>query len=159
MVVAEGRLVPVSSPRSEKDWEFGDRLGRQAMVEEPFSEIVLIARHVKTVELHTWLSRIALDDIHNPATPTPKPADETGRSPQRFIVDVVATRDSNARRIIARGRDIYAFSATLVCEGAERLLEGKFSSAGAQPPGAILDAREVLSALTPDHLALEITAA
>lgn len=158
MVVAEGRLVPVSSRRSEKDWEFGDRLGRQAMVEVPFSEIVLIARHVKTVELHTWLSRIALDDIHNSTTPAPKPADETGRSAQRFIVDVVATRDNNARRIIARGRDIYAFSATLVCEAAERLLEGKFSSAGAQPPGAIFNAQEVLSALTPDHLTFEITA-
>jgi short subunit dehydrogenase-like uncharacterized protein len=159
MVVAEGRLVPVSSPRSEKDWEFGDPLGRQAMVEVPFSEIVLIARHVKTAELHTWLSRIALDEIHDSTTPAPKPADETGRSAQRFIVDVVATRASNERRIIARGRDIYAFSATLVCEAAERLLEGKFRSAGAQPPGAIFNAQEVLSALTPDHLTFEITAA
>jgi hypothetical protein len=155
-VIAEGRLVPVSSPRSEKDWEFGRPLGRHAMVEVPFSEIVLIARHVKTAELHTWLSRIALDDIRKSTTPAPKPADETGRSPQQFIVDVVATRDSNARRIIARGRDIYAFSATLVCEVAERLLEGKFSSAGAQPPGTIFDAQEVLSALTPDHLTFEI---
>jgi hypothetical protein len=129
------------------------------MVEVPFSEIILIARHVKTAELHTWLNRIALDDIHNSTTPAPKPVDETGRSPQRFIVDVVATRDSNARRIIARGRDIYAFSATLVCEVAERLLEGKFSSAGAQPPGAIFNAQEVLSALTPEYLTLEITAA
>jgi short subunit dehydrogenase-like uncharacterized protein len=159
MVVAEGRLVPVSSPRSEKDWEFGGPLGRQAMIEVPFSEIVLIARHVKTAELHTWLSRVALDDIHNSATPAPKPADETGHSSQRFVVDVVATRDSNERRIRAQGRDIYAFSATLVCEVAERLLEGKFNSAGAQPPGAILNAQEVLSALTPDHLAFEITAA
>lgn len=159
MVVAKGRLVPVSSPRSEKDWEFGDRLGRQPMVEVPFSEIVLIARHVKTVELHTWLSRIALDDIHNPTTPPPKAEDEAGRSPQRFIVDVVAMQDGNARRIIARGRDIYAFSATLVCEAAERVLEGKFSRAGAQPPGAVFNAQEVLSALTPDHLAFEMNAA
>lgn len=159
MVVAEGRLVPVSSPRAEKDWEFAGPLGRQAMVEVPFSEIILIAQHVKTVELHTWLSRIALDDIHDPTTPAPQAADESGRSPQRFIVDVVATRDSDARRIIARGRDIYAFSATLVCEVAERLLEGRFSSAGAQPPGAILNAQDVLSALTRDHLTIEITAA
>ncbi len=159
MVVTEGRLAPVSSPRAEKNWEFGGPLGRQAMVEVPFSEIVLIARHVKTVELHTWLSRIALDDIHNPTTPAPQPADESGRSPQRFIVDVVATRDGDARRIIARGRDIYAFSATLVCEVVERLLEGEFSSAGAQSPGAILNALDVLSALTPDHLTFDITAA
>jgi len=159
MVVAEGRLVPVSSPRAEKHWDFGDPLSRQAMVEVPFSEIVLIERHVKTAELHTWLSRIALDDIRNPATPAPQPADESGRSPQRFVVDVVATRDGNVRRIIARGRDIYAFSATLVCEVVERLLEGKFSSAGAKPPGAILDVQDVLSALTPEPLTFEIMVA
>ena len=159
LVVANGRLVPVSSPRAEKDWEFGGPLGRQAMVETPFSEIVLIARHVKTAELHTWLSRIALDDIHDSTTPAPKPADETGRSPQRFIVDVVARRGGNERRIVAQGRDIYAFSATLVCEVAERLLDGKFTCAGAHPPGAILNALEVLSALTPDHLTFAITAA
>jgi hypothetical protein len=40
----------------------------------------------------------------------------------------------------------------------ERLLEGKFSGAGAQPPGVILNAQEVLSALTPDNLTFEITA-
>jgi hypothetical protein len=37
MVIAEGRLVPVSSPRSEKDWEFAGPLSRQAMAEVPFS--------------------------------------------------------------------------------------------------------------------------
>jgi Saccharopine dehydrogenase NADP binding domain len=159
VVVAEGRLVPVSSPRSEKDWEFGGPLGRMAMLEVPFSEIVLIARHVRTTELHTWLSRIALDDIHNSTTPAPKAADATGRSPQRFVVDAVARRDGKSRRISARGRDIYAFSAPLVCEVTARLLEGKFNSVGAQPAGAIFDAHDVLSALTPDHLTFEIAAA
>jgi hypothetical protein len=119
----------------------------------------LIERHVKTAELHTWLNRIALDDIHNSATPAPKATDATGRSPQRFIVDVVATRDGHTRRIRARGRDIYAFSATLVCEVVERLLEGNFSGAGAQPPGAIFDAQAILSPLTPDYLTFEIMAA
>jgi uncharacterized protein YbjT (DUF2867 family) len=159
MVVTEGRLAPVSSPRSEKDWEFGDPLGRQAVVEVPFSEIILIARHVKTAELHTYLSRIALNDIRDSTTPAPKAADATGRSPQRFVVDAVARRDGKSRRITARGRDIYAFSAPLVCEVTVRLLEGKFSNVGALPPGAIFDAQEVLSALTPDHLTFEIAAA
>jgi short subunit dehydrogenase-like uncharacterized protein len=158
MVVSEGRLAPVSSPRSEKDWEFGGALGRQAIVEVPFSEIILIARHVKTAELHTYLSKIALNEIRDATTPAPKAADETGRSSQRFIVDVVARRDGVARRIRAQGRDIYAFSAPLVCEAVGRLLEGKFSSAGARPPGAMFDAKEILSALAPDHLTFEITA-
>ena len=55
LVVSEGRLVPVASPRAEKDWEFGGLLGRQTVVETPLSEIVLIARHVRTAELHTYL--------------------------------------------------------------------------------------------------------
>lgn len=156
LVVAEGQLAPLTVPPSEKHWEFGDPLGRQTVVEVPFSEIILIARHVKTVELHTYLSSIALGDIRDPATPAPKAADATGRSPQRFVVDAVVRRDGKSRRISARGRDIYAFSAPLVCEVTVRLLERKFSSVGAQPPGAIFNAHEVLSSLTPDHLTFGI---
>ena len=158
-VITEGRLVPLTLPAAERLWEFADPLGSQAMVELPFSEIVLIARHVRAAELHTYLNRIALGDVRNPATPAPKAADATGRSAQRFIVDVVAQREGMSRRIRAQGRDIYAFSAPLICEGAARLLEGRFGSAGAQPPGAIFDAQEILSALTPEHLTLEMTAA
>jgi hypothetical protein len=46
----------VPLPAAEKDWEFGDPVGRQAVVEVPLSEIILIARHVRTGELHTWFS-------------------------------------------------------------------------------------------------------
>jgi uncharacterized protein YbjT (DUF2867 family) len=155
LVVSEGRLVPVASQRAERDWEFGDPLGWQTVVETPLSELILIARHVKTAELHTYLSKIALDDIHDATTPAPKAADDTGRSPQRFIVDVMARRDGETRRIRAGGRDIYAFSATLVCEAVERLLDGKFNGVGAQPAGAIFDARAILSALVPGYLTLE----
>lgn len=154
LVVAEGRLAPVPLPPVEKHWNFGDPLGSHLVVEVPLSEIILIARHVKTAELHTYLSSIALNDIRDPATPPPKAADVTGRSPQRFMVEVMVRRDDESRRISASGRDIYAFSAPLVCEVAERLLKGKFSHAGAHAPGAILDAKDVLTALVPDHLSL-----
>jgi short subunit dehydrogenase-like uncharacterized protein len=157
MVVAGGQLTPVPLPPVEKHWNFGDPLNNQLVVEVPLSEIILIARHVKTAELHTYLSSVALSDIRNPATPAPK-ADATGRSPQRFVVEVLAMRGGASRRIIAKGRDIYAFTAPLVCEVAERLLKGKFSNTGAHAPGAILDAKDVLAALTPDHLTFEITA-
>jgi hypothetical protein len=158
MVIAEGKLTPVPLPALEKDWEFGDPLGRQAVVEVPLSEIILIARHVKTRELHNYLSGNALSDIRDPATPSPKAADATGRSSQRFVVDAVLKRDGKSRRITARGRDIYAFTAPLVCEAAACLIEGRFSSAGAQPPGAIFDAQKILSALTPNPLTFEIGA-
>jgi hypothetical protein len=156
LAVADGELVAVSSPRSEKDWLFEGPLGHQVMVEVPFAEIVLISRHLKITELHTWLNRLALDDIHDAATPAPKPADGSGRSLQQFVVEVVAERDGNTRRILARGRDIYAFSATLICEAAERLLDGKFTSPGALPPGEAFDSSELLSALTPNHITLQM---
>jgi hypothetical protein len=159
MVVAEGQLSPAPLPPVEKHWEFGHPLGGQAVVEVPFSEVILIARHVKTAELHTYLSSTALADIRDPATPAPEAADATGRSSQRFMVDAVARRDGKSRRIAARGHDIYAFSAPLVCETTVRLLQGRFSSVGAQPPGAIFNAHEILSALTPEHLMFEITTA
>lgn len=156
MVVTKGQLAPLPAPSAEKDWEFSEPLGHQAVVELPFSEIVLITRHVKTAELHTYLSSNALGDIRDAKTPAPTAADATGRSAQRFVVDAVVQHDGKSRRITARGQDIYAFSAPLVCEVTERLLAGKFRCAGAQPPGAIFDAREVLSALAPEHLTFEI---
>jgi hypothetical protein len=158
MVVADGQLTPVSLPAVEKDWEFGDAVGRQAVIEVPLSEVILIARHVKTRELHTYLSSNALSDIGDPSTPAPKAADATGRSSQRFVVDAVLRRDGNSRRITARGRDIYAFTAPLVCEATARLLGGKFSSVGTQTPGMIFDGHEFLSALASDPLTFEITA-
>jgi Saccharopine dehydrogenase NADP binding domain len=158
MVIADGQLTPVPLPAAQKDWDFGEPLGRQAMVEVPLSEVILIARHVKTDELHTYLGKNALSDIDNPATPAPKATDATGRSAQHFVVDAVVKRDGKSRRITARGRDIYAFTAPLVCEATARLLEGRFSSTGARPPAAIFDAQKFLSALTPDPLIFEITA-
>lgn len=157
LMIADGVLVPVSSPRLERNWVFDEELGRQAMVETPFSEMILVARHLETRELHTWLNRKALDDIHDSATPVPEPepAEANGRSSQKFSVEVVATREGGTRRLRARGRDIYAFSATLVVEVVGRLLEGKFSGAGAQAPGAMLNSREVLAALAPELLTSE----
>lgn len=159
MVVAEGRLSPLALPPAQKHWDFGDSLGSQIVSEMPFSEVVLISRHVKTSELHTYLSAVALSDVRNKATPAPQASDATGRSAQRFVVEVVARRGEARRRAVARGQDIYAFSAPLVCEVVERLLGREFERPGAHAPGAVLNAGDILAALQPDHLAFEITAA
>lgn len=71
-VIRDGRLVPFAGPASEREWAFPTPLGTQAMIELPFSEAILIANHVRTTELHTWLSRIALDDIRDSSTPPPR---------------------------------------------------------------------------------------
>ena len=158
MVVANGRLAPLAPAPTERHWDFGEPIGRQAMVALPFSEIPLISRHIRTAELHTWLSRVALDDIRDPATPPPVAADADGRSPQHFAVAVSVSRGDARRAIVARGRDIYAFTAPLVVEAARHLLAGRFGEAGAHAPGAILDAKAMLAALAPEHLMLETQA-
>jgi short subunit dehydrogenase-like uncharacterized protein len=158
VVVSGGKLAPVSLPAATKEWEFAAPLGPQTIVEVPLSEIILIARHVKVGELHTWLSELGLADIRDAKTPPPKPADASGRSAQRFAVEVVARRGSERRRIVAQGRDIYAFSAPLVCEAVERLLAGTFARPGASAPGEIFDAKDFLTALTPECLTLDTCA-
>jgi hypothetical protein len=157
-VVAGGRLKPAPPPWAETVWDFPEPFGRQNLVELPFSEVPLIARRLRTSELHTYLSAVALRDIRDPSTPAPKPADETGRSAQRFAVEATVRRRGSNRRILAQGQDIYGFSAPLVCEAVERVLSGEIRDLGAQPPGAVFEAKAFLRALAPD-LTVEITAA
>jgi hypothetical protein len=121
------------------------------MIELPFAEVLLISRHLKTTELHTYLTQVAVGDVLNPATPAPKAVDAMGRSEQNFALEVVVARGRERRRATARGRDSYAVSSPLVCEAVQRLLRGEFRSVGAYAPGAIFDARAVLASLGDDY--------
>jgi hypothetical protein len=157
MIVADGRLAPVPQPAAEMDWDFPEPFARQSVVELPFSEIVVIARHTRSTELRTYLNRTALSDVRDPATPPPTPADEQGRSAQIFLVEAILRNGAHVRRIAAKGRDIYAFSAPLICEAVERILNGKARGSGAQAPGAIFDALDYLHALAPHHLSFVVS--
>lgn len=58
---------------------------------------------------------------------------------------------------MARGRDIYAFTAPLVVEALERILAGDTRSAsGVVAPGEVFEARAFLEALRPELSALEL---
>jgi short subunit dehydrogenase-like uncharacterized protein len=158
MVVAGGQLAPLPQPAPEISWDFSEPFGRQDLSELPFSEVVLITRHLRMSELHTYLNHAALRDVRDSATPPPKATDETGRSAQIFLVEVIVRKDGDARRTMARGQDIYAFTAPLVCEAVQRILNGDVRSYGAHAPGAVFDARSCLQALAPEFLTLEIMA-
>jgi len=155
MIIADGRLAPLPQSAAEREWNFPEPFNLQRMIETPFSEVVLLARHSWTSELHTYLNHTALRDIRDPDTPPPEPADETGRSAQKFAVEAIVRKGDKERRIACQGRDIYAFSAPLVCEAVERILDGRVKEFGARPPGAIFNARAFLKALTPRNLTLE----
>ncbi len=157
MIVADGQLAPVPQPAAELDWDFPEPFARQAVVELPFSEIVVIARHTRSSELRTYLNRAALRDVRDATTPPPEPADEAGRSAQVFLVEALVRNGGHVRRVAAQGRDIYAFSAPLICEAVQRILDGRARGSGAQAPAAIFDARDFLDALAPQHLSFVVS--
>jgi hypothetical protein len=150
LVISGGRLVPKSDSQAPKRWNIPGPLGDQAVVEVPFSEAILISRHVKTRELHNYLPLIAVSEVLNSETPGPKVTDALGRSAQEFVVEVIIKCGNDERRAISRGRDSYAVTAPLVCEAVERLLKGKVP-AGAHAPGEIFEAKAFLDSLGHDY--------
>jgi hypothetical protein len=105
--------------------------------------------------LHTYINLAPLRDLRDSNTPPPRAADETGRSAQIFLVDVMVRNGMDKRRAIAHGRDIYAFTAPLVVEAAQRILDGAAEGVGVLAPGEMFDAPSFLRALAPEHLTFE----
>src|SRR6202163_2379094 len=80
LCVTSGELAEVCSPPPQRSWKFEEPGGDQEVIKLPFAEILLISRHLKTFELHTYLSQVAVADVLNPATPAPRAVDAMGRS-------------------------------------------------------------------------------
>jgi hypothetical protein len=156
LIYNDGKLSPMEGAPDEKNWDFEEPVGNQAIIELPFCETVLLARHVKTDRHRNYITKVAVSDVLDPSTPAPKPADSTGRSAQNFVVDVIVARGAEQRRAFTRGRDGYAVTAPLVVEAVDRLLSGQFSDAGAKAPGEIFDAAAVLRSLSPDHAEFKV---
>jgi short subunit dehydrogenase-like uncharacterized protein len=146
VVLQNGELVRMPTPAAQRDWAFGAEHGVQAMVELPFSEIITIASHLGVRNVRSWLTLCSLEQIRDPNTPPPEASDEQGRSVQRFELVVQAGEGMDARRAIARGQDIYAMSAPLVVEAAERMLQPHFDRSGTLSLGAAFDATDFLRA-------------
>jgi short subunit dehydrogenase-like uncharacterized protein len=150
LVVRGGRLTPLASPAPTRTWTFPAPFGDQSVVQLPFSEVVTIARHLDVGDLSSYFNTAPLEDLRDATTPPPEAADETGRSVQRFVVDVVVRHGADMRRQTVTGRDIYAATAPIVVAGVVRLLDGRRLGSGALAPGAAFDASEVLAELVAD---------
>ncbi|MDF8262870.1 saccharopine dehydrogenase family protein [Luteipulveratus flavus] len=146
-VIRGGVLAPLESPAPTGTWSFPGPLGVQEVVQLPFSEVVTIHRHLQVGELTSHLNTAPLADLRDSSTPPPSAADDSGRSEQRFVVEVVVGRDGRSRSLACAGRDIYAFTAPIVVEGVVRLIDGRHQGAGALAPGQAFEAGDVLAAL------------
>lgn len=141
------------APRTE--WTFPPPIGTRPVVGEfTMADSATIPTHLDTPEISTYMSSNAVDDLHAPDPSGPVAVDERGRSAQTFLVEVVAQSGPTERRAVAGGRDIYAVTAPLVVEAASRLLAGAGDTVGVASLGARFDAKDFLSALSPEHLTL-----
>ena len=156
LVIEGGKLVPLEQPLPQSMWDFAEPFGQQDVSEVPFSEVPVIARHLNVTRLRTYLNDAPLRDLRDSSTPPPVAVDERGRSAQTFLVDVIVRKGGEERRASAQGRDIYAFTAPLVVEAVERVLDGRVRGSGAVAPGEIFHAENFLRTLAREHLTLEI---
>jgi hypothetical protein len=144
---------PGDAPRTE--WTFPAEVGTRSVVGEfTMADSVTIPTHLDTPAISTFMSSNAVDDLQAADPSGPVAVDEYGRSAQTFLVEVVARSGGVERRAVASGRDIYAVTAPLVVEAAVRILAGAGDAAGVASVGARFDAKDFLSSLSPEHLAI-----
>jgi NAD(P)-dependent dehydrogenase (short-subunit alcohol dehydrogenase family) len=160
-----GRRIVLTNDRLELrtddapilNWTFPAPFGTQTVIGEfTMAESVTIPRHLKTQALRTYMTLAPLRDLDSPDLSPPAATDESGRSAQTFLVEVVVRSGSVERRAAARGRDIYAITAPIVVEAAQRVVTRHADKAGVFAAGELFDAREFLSSLSPMHLSIEI---
>jgi hypothetical protein len=135
-----------------RKWNFPEPFGEQEVEPVPLSETITISRHLRTPEIRMYLNLAPLSDLRNPDTPAPKATDESGRSSQVFLMDVIVRRGRQERRVVARGRDIYAISAPIVVEATARIVMGSVKTRGVVAAGEAFDARDFLNSLAPQYL-------
>jgi short subunit dehydrogenase-like uncharacterized protein len=154
LIVTDGQLTPIPDPPPARTWSFPDPFGAQQVTGIPFSEIITMVSHLPVPKIHSFINVAPLQELRDSATPAPEAVDETGRSAQRFMVDVVVRKETSERRVTVAGRDIYAASAPIVVEAVVRLLDGRSSTVGVAAPGEMFEADDVLDALSPDPLTI-----
>lgn len=145
-----------ADPSPPRIWYFPPPFGRQDVEGISLSETITISRHLRTPEIRVYMNHGAIMDLRNPDTPPPTAADDTGRSSQVFLMDVIVRKADAERRALARGRDIYAVSAPIVVEAAQRVVNGLAKATGVVAAGQAFDARDFLKSLCPEHLSFEI---
>ncbi|MCX2950819.1 saccharopine dehydrogenase [Lentzea sp. NEAU-D7] len=120
------------------DWEFPTGT-RQVIGEFSMADVVTLPSHLRISSVTDYMSTEAATGLQ---------AAQARQEPETFEVDVRVRRAGEERRLTASGKDIYAVSAPLAVEAAERLLSGRFKTTGVASAGAMFDAPDFLAALS-----------
>ncbi|MGC8518323.1 MAG: saccharopine dehydrogenase NADP-binding domain-containing protein [Steroidobacteraceae bacterium] len=151
LIVTDGRFAPLAHPPEIRQWTFPAPFGVQQMRAVPLAEIVTIRRHIAARNVCSYMSTAPLRDLADPHTPPPMATDPSGRSSQRFVMEVRADLDEHRAAIAVAGQDIYAVTAPIVVEACLQVLQNPPAMGGTFAPGELLDTRAIFSALQP-HL-------
>jgi hypothetical protein len=154
-VFSNGRLQR-SDPPPPRTWKFPAPFGQQNVVGLSLAETITISRHLRAPHIYAYMNDAPIEDIRNPDTPAPAAADESGRSSQIFLMEVIVRKGDAERRAVAHGRDIYAVTAPIVVEAAHRAVNGLARTTGVVAAGEVFDARDFLGSLAPAHLSFEV---
>ncbi|MEO3792984.1 saccharopine dehydrogenase NADP-binding domain-containing protein [Nonomuraea sp. B10E15] len=151
-----GRLEHHDDALPTLEWRFPAPLGPQNVIGDfTMADVVTVPSHLAVPEVRTYMTARAAADLFAPDASPPAAVDERGRSAQTFLVDVVVRSGGAERRAAAAGQDIYAITAPLAVEAADRILTGRTRTTGVASAGAAFDAPDFLRALTP-HLSLQV---
>ena len=157
IVFSKGRMEFRTDDAPITEWTFPAPIGTQSVVAEfTMADTLTISRHLRTPEIRSFMTLAAVKDLSDPDLSPPPAIDESGRSSQTFLVEVVARRASAERRASASGRDIYAITAPLVVEATERVVNSLGGKAGVFAAGQVFDAPDFLRSLCPEHLSFNI---
>jgi hypothetical protein len=141
--LVDGRL-DLQEPFPARTWNFNGPLGDQAMLSLALSEAVLVERSKKVKDLRVYINEAPIQDLSNPATPAPTPADEFGASSQVWAMEVEVTGGASTRRSALSGRDIYAVSGQLVVHAVQAVRERGSGVTGIRPLSQVVDPGEFL---------------
>ncbi|MGW5055639.1 saccharopine dehydrogenase family protein [Actinokineospora sp. NPDC004072] len=149
------QVLAGDEPPPRSTWPFAEPFGVQEVVGQfSTNDVVTIAQHLTTGRIDAYLNTTPLQDLADPTTTGPQPADPSGRSAQTFLVEVAVRRGPDTRRAAARGRDIYAITAPIAVEATQRILSGRTRATGAITAGQAFDPEDFLRALPLDALSL-----
>ncbi|MFD0412427.1 saccharopine dehydrogenase family protein [Streptomyces sp. NPDC127108] len=156
VLYTNGRLEYRDDEAPTLKWDFPGPMGTRAVIGEfTMADAVTIPSHLPVPEVRSYMTVEAVRDLAAADTPAPAPVDESGRSAQTFLLDVVVRSGDEERRAVARGQDIYAVSAPLAVEAVARVLTGRTRTTGVASAGELFDADDFLRALSP-HVSFEL---
>ncbi len=140
---AGGALEYHDNPLPVSEWQFATG-PRPVIGEFSMADIVTVPSHLKIPNVTTYMASDAASGL---ASGTARQEEES------FEVNVVVRRGTEERRLTATGRDIYAVSAPLAVEAADRLLTGRSQAKGVASAGSAFNATDFLKALS-THITL-----